>query len=294
MGTAINLHNIFRYLINDDKFLLTIIDTNISKLEEKKKTLKYNLMDNMVSEYVSLLPYDKQKYNLFPYNMKLLLNDKYERLGIKNTLERNMNIINISFLNSLNILLRPELKNADLDEQVKSLLLLESYISHTISRNYKIDKIKNIKRFQLINKELVKNMIDGKISHDLINNIINIFEINLVVFDLSKNETYLYWTRGTKYPYFNVFKDIYFMTYIQGNYEPIIPNIELTINDKHNVYATLLTNISEIKIGPEFKLSSFSLLYINTWLISTTSYLKIIEKFYGKNIINLKKIINEL
>ena len=117
----INLHNIFRYLVSDDQFLSTIIEINSKKLPKKNKT-KFNLMANMVTEYTTLSLDETQNYSLFPQIVKSFLTPDYIRLGIKNVIEKDLAIVNISFLNSLNLLLRPELYRSNIDEQLKNLI----------------------------------------------------------------------------------------------------------------------------------------------------------------------------
>jgi hypothetical protein len=287
--TNISLKNIFCHLTSDDNFLSTIIETTTKDIEKKKNKQKgFNLMANMVPEYITLSPYEEQHYNMFPSKVKFYLTPNHVRFGVKNTIEKNLNIVNVSFLNSFNILLRHDVYKSNIEEHIKNLILLEEYICHTIQRNYQIDKMKNTKKVQAVNKELVKNLREGKITHELIQCIVNIYEINLLVFDLTKMEIFFYWTKGMKYPYFNPFKDIYCMSYVQGNYEPIItPNNSVTEEQKRKIYTKILTNLSEIKSMSEIKIALHTLLYINTWNIDENSYLKIAEMFFGKSNANL-------
>ncbi|AGC01977.1 hypothetical protein H012_gp483 [Acanthamoeba polyphaga moumouvirus] len=241
-------------------------------------------MENMVTEYISLSPYETQDFSLFPHNIKPYVSPNCKRLGIKNVIE-NLTVINISFLNSLNILLRPDLYDLNLDDHVKSYLELVEVIRHKIHRNFQIDKVKNTKKVQAINQELIKNLIEGKICHDLIQCVVNIFEINLLVFDFTKMEISLYWARGHKYPYLNLFKDIYSMAFIHGNYEPIMPlNDTISQKNKHDIYKYLLTHISEINSMIPIKLSPCSLLYIYSWDISVDELNIIYNTFFHKQV----------
>lgn len=293
--TDITLHKIFSYLINDNNFLSTVVETNSKEVEEKKSKKKtFNLMQNMITEYMVLAPYETQNYSMFPIQLKSYLNPDYIRVGIKNVLEKDLNIINISFLNSLNVILRPEVYKMDLDEHIKNYNLLESFIIHRIQRNYQIDKTKNTRKVQIANKELIKNISEGKITHDLIQTVINIFEINLLVFDLVKMEMNLYWTKGQIYPYFNLFKDIHFMAYIQGNYEPIIPTNNISEEQKRKIYTYLLSNISEVKCIPDIKIDTISLIYLNSWNIPTDIYIDLIKRFFVKPSIDVDAVCKEI
>ncbi|XWV24987.1 hypothetical protein QJ856_gp0792 [Tupanvirus deep ocean] len=284
MTSTINLHSIFCHLAGDENFLSTIIETDAKDIEQKKNKQKgFNLMASMVTEYVPLIPYESQNYSLFPHKVKSFLTPDYVRMGVKNTTERNMTVVNISFLNSLNMLMRPDLYKMTFDDHIKNFNLLESYVCHTIHRNYQIDKVKNTKKVQAANKLLIKNLTEGKISHELIQYIVNIFEINLLVFDLTKMEILLYWTKGNKYPYFNPFKNIYCMAYVQGNYEPIMTNNNFITDDqKKKIYLQILTNIEEIKCMPEIKLAIHTLFYISSWDIDTESFNKIVDTYFKK------------
>lgn len=293
--TNINMHNIFYHLVGNDKFLSEVIETESDKLEEKKiKNNKINMMADMVTDYVQLSPYDEQKYVSFPHKFKYFMTPSFVRYGIKSTTDKNLNLINISFLNSINILLRPELCKATIDEQFRNLSLLENFVCHKISRNFQIDKIKNTKKVQIKNKEIIDKLMEGKIMPDLIQNIVNIFEINLLIFDFIKNDIHFYWTHGYKYPVFNPFKKLFCMAYIHGNYEPLMPPYnELSDKDKKRIYLRILTNISEIKFIEELKIKVHSMLYIESWGISTESYIKIMETFFKKKKVNLKFLENK-
>ncbi|MEM3062066.1 MAG: hypothetical protein QW303_00780 [Nitrososphaerota archaeon] len=298
------LHYIFRYLAGDDMFLSTIIDENNLEnttlhlesendsgfslkscpendqdcSKEKKNT--HNIMADMVVEYLPLVPYEVQEYEHLPPKVKSILPPIYARFGIKNIIERNLNSVNISFLGSLNILLRPELCRLSLEEHTKNFLLLESFLVHKFQRNYHVDKIKNTKKVQELNRQLIDELQGGKISHELIRRIINVFEINLLVFDLTKIEIYLYWSGGYKYPYFNFFKDIYCMSFVQGNYEPMVATDKVTRKTKRHIYVQILANLREIKCIPEMNLALHSLVLLNTWNIPCDVYIEILRKFF--------------
>ena len=280
----INLHTIFCHLVNDDKFLSTTIETNNDVRKKKNKKKGFNLMKNMVTEYSILAPHESQSYHHFPYKVKSFLTPNYVRLGIKNIIEKNLNRKNISFLNSLNLILRPELCKMDLEEQIKNFNLFEVFVCHKIQRNYQIDKTKNTRKIQSVNKELIKNLSEGEkqISHELIQYIINIFEINLLVFDFIKMDVYFYWSKGIKYPYLNLFKDIHCMSYIQGNYEPIIPRNTISEEQRQKMYLNILTNSADIICYPEIDMFVNSLIYLNTWDIDISSYITIIQRFFNK------------
>ena len=292
----INLRSIFCHLTSDENFLSTVIETNKRETGKKKtKKSKYNLMNNMITEYLPLAPYETQNFSFFPAKMKSFISPEYVRLGINNITEKNLNNINISFLNSLNILLRPDLYKASLEEHMRNFALFETFVCHKIERNYQIDKVKNTRKVKLANQELIKNLRDeGKITHNLVQAIINIFEINLLVFDLTKMDIYFYWTNGYKYPYLNLFRNVYCMSYIHGNYEPIMPpDNNISREQRQKIYLEIFSNLDEIKCFPEIIMAPHSLILLNTWDISPDTYIDIIGRFYNKPARNIADIISE-
>lgn len=283
---AINLCTIFRHLTGDEKLLSTIIDnTNTMTKSIKKTTIKqenkFNIMTSIVPEYVSLTSYETQSYSSFPHQIKKYLTPDHMRFGVKNIIERDMVNINVSFLNSLNILLRPELTQTLNEDYLKDLTQLEEFIKHRITRNYQIDKTtKNTKRIQEINKNIIKNMAEGKITHELVQYIVDIFEINLLVFDFITYDITLYWTYAAKHPSLNIFKNIHCIAYAQGNYEPIITKNNYVSKEYVNLlYAKILTDKS-IKYMKEITLSPQILIKIEKWDIPGEMFIQILEKYF--------------
>ncbi len=286
--TTINLHQIFRYLTKDDELLSVVVNNKPKNAVPKKnKKVQINMMSSMIIEYVPLAPYETQTYASFPQTIKNFLTPNHVRYGIKNIIEKNMINTNISFLSSLNILLRPDIYQLSTDDQIKNLSLLEEFIKHRISRNYQIDKVvKNTRKIQIINKESIKNMTEGKITHDLIQFVVNIFEINLLVFDFITYDVSLYWTYGSKNPNLNVFKNICCMSYVQGNYEPIFTkNNSIAAKDLHLLYTKILTD-STIKCIKEIELAPHTFIAIDTWDIPHESFFNIVETYFHPEIID--------
>lgn len=277
----ITLHQIFRYILKDDEILSTVINNKTEKSLKKTKKNKITMMSSMIIEYVPLAPHEIQQYTLFPQAIKKFLTPDHVRYGIKNIIEKNMVNINVSFLSSLNILLRPDMYKLSTEDQIKNLFYLEDFIKHRIDRNYQIDRVvKNTKRIQNINRDLIYNMTEGKIKQEFIQAVVNIFEINLLVFDFVTYDISLYWTHGSKYPFFNTFKDIFCMAYVQGNYEPIFTkNNTISSHNVNLTYARILTEPS-IKCMEEIKLAPYTLIEVDRWNISPSYFVKIIEKYY--------------
>lgn len=277
----INLHKIFRTLVNNDEFLSIVNDITPKKIERKNMNSSINLMITEMNDFYPLTPFECNDYTKFPQFMKKILTSDYYRFGIKNTIERNFNIINISFLNSINMILRPNLRSSTTDDHVKNFYLLEDYINDAIRCNSQIDKIKNTKRIKKLNNEIINNMIEGKISHELIQYVVNIFEINLLIFDMGRMETWFYWAHGWKYPFINFFNDLHVMVYVHGNYEPVLTQ-KSSPHLTHYIYLRILENINSIKFQKKLEISTVGLLYLSKWKLNPVD-LESISKIYKPN-----------
>jgi len=290
----INLHTIFSHLVNDPNFLLIIEQPENIVLPQKKKpkinnkepvNKIVNIMSDMISDYITLPPGDTQKYILFPSEFKSILHPEYVRCGIKTFSEKSSMNVNVSFLNSLNILLRPELFKSKMEDQIKNYNLFEGFMLTKINGNCRIDKIKNTKKIRAINEELSKNLIGGKIIIELIQFIVNIFEINLLIFDFVKNEILFFWSCGHKYPDVNLFNDLHCMANIRGAYEPLMPiNNKIPIEHIQKMYIQILTNDNDyMQNAFPIKLASHTLIQLEKWDISPNKYVKIIENYFSNS-----------
>ena len=294
--SKLSFHSICRFLVKDETFLSTVID--LTKDVKNKIKNANNFMEDIVTEYAQLIPFEKQNYSKFPSFIKPFLNPDFYRIGIKNTADRNMNIINISFLNAMNIILRPTLLNGTQDDQIKNYYPLEECITKMIERNYQIDKQKNTKKIQSVNKQHIKNVMDGKINKEIIQFVVNIFEINLVIFNLVKNEVEFYFAHGSKYPYVNILRDIHYMSYIHGNYEPILHNTDVKYSQfyQQQLYLKLLEHSDILVLNNPLIINPYHITYLNTWKISNDQFNKLTNKFfpmeYGKVLHPDKKIKN--
>jgi len=284
--SKINLHTIFCHLVDDPTFLSVVVDcsnTHKKTTEKKSNTISnFNIMTDMISDYSQLQVAEIQKYILFPSEFRHFLTPDYVRCGIQSRIEKNMITINMSFLNSINVLLRPNVFSYNSLDQQKNYLLFENFIVHKINGNCKIDKTKNTRKMQTVNKEIVKNLVSGKIQPNVIQTIINIFEINLLVFDFMKKEIMFYWSCGDKYPHLNLFNDLYCMAHIHDNYEPIM-TLDKTIPDEHirKMYVDILVNYKDI-IQYNIPINMFihSLCVLNEWNIPHDKYMTILESYF--------------
>lgn len=287
----IGLHTIFRHLVGNENFLTIIeVPNDVALPAKKQKNTQEpmnkvtNMMSDMISDYLTLSLHDIQKYTLFPSEFKSILHPECVRCGVKTFVEKNSMNINVSFLNSLNILLRPELFKSKVEDQMRNYSLFEEFIVTKIHGNCRIDKVKNTKKIKATNAELVKNLLHGKITIELIQFIINIFEINLLIFDFVKNEIIFFWSCGHKYPFVNLFNDMYCMADIRGVYEPIMPlSNKIPTEHVQKMYTQILTDAEDyLNCAFPIKVASHSLIQINQWDISPKKYLEIVLKYFDE------------
>lgn len=293
----IDLHTIFRHLVDDDNFLLTIrLHDDVIKQKKPQRQPKNNLMNNVITQYEILPPGEMRTYDTFPKMMQNILIPKFIRYGIHDTFDRDREFINISFLNSLSILLRFETYNYNSDDRNKNYLSLEDLICNHIKQNSQIDKVKNTKKVQKVNQAIVNNIKKGIIEPDVIQYIVNIFEINLIIFDIVNSQTIFYWAKGIKYPYLNPFKEIYFMVQTERNYEPLRPTTALDTNERIYIYGLIFANLDTIKYYSDLKIALHTLTYINTWNIPCDAYMKILSKLdhVHSNVIDTVNKINAI
>lgn len=270
-----NLHKIFQYLVDDNEFL-TIVEQVTSNVERKT-----HIMD-IITDVKKLDPGTIEPYDEMPKRLRRYLNETYARHGIMPVIERATRIVNVSFLVSLDILLRP---GHDFERNVTEL---EAYLSHSIIANCQIDKVKNTSKVKAKNKEIQSAFLAGQMTDEVLNRIVNILEINLVIFDFDRGINKVYWSHGTKYQTVNPFRRLYIMTLIQGDYEPI----KSTSEDYSVVYAKIMT--PSFEFYPDLKLGSYTLPYINTWAISDTVWRKIIQYFYPPTYCDVEEYVDRV
>lgn len=269
-----DLQTIFGYLVKDPHFLVTVYDEVI----EEEKEDKFGNTVNILMDYTPLMPFDVQKYYLFSSDFKKILPTNYMRCGIKNAILRNITNINISFLNSLNILLRPSIFRMDLEDQIKNYELFESFVMHKIKGNCRIDKVKNTKKIQAINKDLAQQLAVGKINFDIIQAVINIFEVNLLIFNMTSDEVSFYWSSGHEFPSINLFNDLLCMSLTQHIFEPIMSLEEPSEEMIRNMYVNILQNNS-IHSPIPINLNIKDLMVLDHWNIDSKAFANIAQRY---------------
>jgi hypothetical protein len=233
----ITLHKIIRYL-SDEKFVtgpptvtnVTNHEENLSSDSEKgNRTTKYKskdiftMLETTIIDFSVLAMYDYQQQNMFPHNVKEVIPLNFYRFGIKNLHQQNMVISNISFINTLNILLKPDLKAVNAESQYHYYNLMKEFICNKISANYQIEKKRNNKKTQDKNNTMVADIKTGTITPHIIQYICNLFEFNLCVCHLNDNVIDYYYCFPESFAYLNPFKPLFFMSCLNSNYEPILP-----------------------------------------------------------------------
>jgi len=281
----IDLHSIFRYLTSDEKLLSVVIDNTKKTIEEKSPKKSFNMMESVIIGFIPLSPGQLQSQESFPTSIRKFFTPFHSRMGVKNITNKNMTDINISFLNSLNMLLRKDLAqtllNSPTTNMIKDVENLEEFIKHKLSRNAQIDKVvKNTVKIKQINNKFINELSEGKINQDLIQYIVNLFEINLLVFNFIANTITLYWAQGKIYPFLNFFKDVQMMSFAHGNFEPIIYHGEEPLVGKplDVIYANILLS-EEIKPYHPLKVGAHSSQKIMDLKIPTVDLIAILKKY---------------
>jgi hypothetical protein len=289
MEPDINLHNIFRHLLGDPKFLLVENEMGASK----KKAV--GLVD-IISDNSSLSIFERQSYEHMSPIMKLFAMEKYQRLGVLNSIERSNGTFNCSFLASINILLRPDLYSKAAEEHEKAQSLLEAFITHTLERNYRIDRVKNTKKNKEINRAMIARLMSGEITDDIVQSVVNIFEINLIMVDCTNDHITMYLTCGTRYPNVNFFKNVHIMCKNGSEYQPLMVFNETydRINENRRIYTKLfkyyfLTSIRPypIRSYPSLSFNCDTLIYLRTWEDQT-----LFQLFLSKFVVPEIKIVD--
>lgn len=283
MDSNITLQQIFSFIIDKENFLCKVIEPKSNSSKDPK------IVDNSITKtHSTLSPYETCEWKLLPKNVKTYLPKNYVRYGIKGDIQKLRKNVNISFLNSINMLLRPDLLNASLSEQEFNFNLFEDFISHKIHRNaYRIDKMTNFENIKILNRKVVEELQKGKINDDIIQMVVNIFEFNLVIFDIVTSEMYFFWAAGHKFHCTNLFNKLYFLIRIGENYEPLLP----TASDEGNVdncceediqksYLKILSRIEEFKTFTPVVLKLHNLQQIHTWNCDGPTYVKIVKKYF--------------
>lgn len=267
----LNLHYILRNLTQDNNFLL---DTNEIILEKavckQPATSIQNLITDTRNTNVCLPAYQTQSYDSLPKYMQNILLPEHYRFGIYHTYEKKMDTINMSFLNALNIAIRPELINADFATHTSAFENFETFITNHVLQNYQIDKTNNTRNKKIINAKLVSDMKTGVIQPQILNFIVNILEINLVIFDMAKSSQTLYWTHSASYPNFNYFRNPVFLVKTDKDYEPIIYPRSLSHDERIKVYANIFNSLSSFTIEPPFTMDVPSMILIHPYISDDT------------------------
>lgn len=244
MQNNIDLKTIFRLLLNNENFMNNIIDTTPTiEITDMNRTIKFPY------QAIGLKNYD------FPEFMKrYLFSDDIYRLGVLTHTNIHKININVSFISTIATLLNiMDLWNFDNHDDILKETVSNTfyYIEEKISVNHKIDRKKKTQKTKKLNSELVDDFSSGIINDILIKRIIDIFEINILVFDIIENETKLYFTCGTDYEYFNIYKNIYMICKMGDFFEPIMCEYNENIFDK--IYISVIKNIKQINVYPKLR-----------------------------------------
>lgn len=278
----LKLNEVFRYLVNDDTFLVKIINHDnyvpeIKKEESKKVLLQPSEINDQLPSFITFfVPENYFRYGIDHYN-----NDTTILSNITSKTKK------ISFLNSIRMIIRPELHEHNLGDQMKDFYVFESFVSHRIMRNsHHIDKVKKTKAVKTSNTKMKRNIEDGIITNEIIQAIVNIFEINLLIFDINDESVCFYWCAGIKYHYLNLFKRIMFLIRSGDEFEPIISKSEMSMETRQSIYIKILCNLSKIICHDKLVMFPPSIQYINSWPLTIDEFLVIRKLFQLNDLVN--------
>lgn len=274
-----NLHKIFQYLVNNDNFLVDV--EIVSSQPERKATL----IADIITDVNELEPGVIEPYEEMSKQLKCYLNESYSRYGIMAVIEKSSRMVNISFLVCLDMLLKQETSYS----AVNDVSELEAYLSHSIMANCQIDKVKNTSKVKTINKKIQASFMEGDFTNEVLSRIVDILEINLVIFDFDRGINTTYWSHGIKYPTVNPFRRLYAMCHYKGDYTPLISTSE----DYSLVYGAIMSD-NEMEFYPDLKLGMYSLPYINTWDISGSQWCKIIKRFFPQTSCDVEEYVDRI
>lgn len=288
----INLHYILRTIVADDTFLLKTNEIVLEKTITKQTKIPIlNLISDVKNTNLCLPAYQKQSHDLLPMFMQSMLLSAHYRFGIYHSYERKMDTIQMSFLNALNICIRPELTTSDFATQIIAFENFETFITTHIQHNYHIDKTKNTKKVKIVNAILVQELKTDRICPDILNYIVNILEINLVIFDLVTSTKSLYWTHSVSYPNFNYFRNILFLIQIGSHYEPILYSGDLTFEQRMEIYGKIFNDLKSFVIESKFNMDIASLMIIHPY-VSTKTFIDLYK--YNMKIPDKLKCLEKL
>jgi hypothetical protein len=304
-----SLQRIFSHLTGDPHFLITITRTKNSGLTTDPKAGFFwghettDSSDSIQAMRSNLLnQIQTQDFGFFPKKLQdILPSNSFIKKGIRHRIEKVVNVrqndptskgkfkivsvrrnVNVSFLNSLNMILVKECREANELDQDLFLDSFEKFIATKITKNYyHIDKDTNTKKMQEKNKNLLELMGSEFVSETLIQIIINIFELNLLVYDVINDRCYFYWARGKTYPHVNLFNRLVFMTRTDGVYEPIIATANVDIDMDQQTYVKILTD-ERIQAVPEIDMNLQNYEYISSWgdNITAAEYAHIFNRYF--------------
>lgn len=275
MESKLKLNDIFRFLFDNPNFMLRKVGcTNLDN-----ETVNRNDDTEIIS---SLQPCEIRNFDSFTDFMKQYIPKDYFRYGIDYLAVNSSSLISInkSFMKSMQIILRPILSQHQLDDITKDYEKLENLIFHKILKNsYHVDKKRNLKKVSANNKLLVENIKNGEMNDEIIQIIVNMFEINLFILDIVNEKAYFFWVKGIKCPHLNFFKNIYFMTKIDDVYEPIISMNKIEENIKRSIFKKILFDKNIIFFEP-LSIFFLSYEYIFSWNnITNEEFVYFVEKY---------------
>lgn len=185
---------------------------------------------------------------------------------------------NVSLASSMDVLLYGG-SSSDKGQMTHSLERYLEFFRHSLAQNTAVDKIKNTARVKKANAGLVSDLVKGNYTDTLLQRVCELEEVNLLVFDLYRHQTTLYWAKGVTWPYFNPHRQMLVLVSLGECYEPVLCNCHNKERCRLNMTLSVLTSDKILGVKPELSLAGF--LYLTSAIPTEKGdlYSKICERY---------------
>lgn len=261
---SINLHTILKYFDCEVTRVVKIEETQTASKKDKVSTKISDLMKENVGHDQILEPFNIQSVATMPKLIREIIPKNYHRIGIAGVICRGINKVDYSFLYSLLIMFYPEIRDYIYDDQIKNLLKFIEFVELKIKGNYFLDKRRNSKKIQEMNRQLAERVKNGEVDDVIIEYMANFFELNIIIVDPINDKVRIYYTHTSKNNFFNPLRPLMCLSRINNSFEPVTVHETRqrpTINP--DFYISIFKKYYDIEYYPSGipKINQFSLFY---------------------------------
>jgi hypothetical protein len=246
---SLRLHEIISILADDKNLFLV-------RQESKEKDIRTNNIDYGFRAVCMgpLNMYQKQKTDYFPSHMRKFIPKSAYRFGIQQ-MDPGNEKINISFLNCINCFLIDSVKTSAPSVQLKNVKELRSVLLRCMPHSRKRNNVRSRIEHNVTDKEIIQQ-------------ICNLFQINLLLLDLSDEQTiFFYCYLEQKQLHF--YRPLYYVSKVNNYYEPIFVTGKQDINSR---YLLILNNWNELETDNDFSVNACYFEYLNRIGITNEMY----------------------